>query len=336
MAKRSAPLRKRYFLVSIAFLCLIIAIIALVTRNTQSKFKYGVTFSPHYATSLGLDWQKVYIHALDQLKARYLRLPTFWNIIEAEEGIFDFSEVDFMLNEAEKRDAKVLLTIGVRQPRWPECHVPEWAKQLNTQQRQKKALEFVEVTVERYKDRGIIWGWQVENEPLLAVFGECDPVDREFLKREVSLVKKLDPARPIVITDSGELRFWRTPMELSDIFGTTLYRTVHNKIFGFFKWPLVPALYTLKSNIIRTIFAPHNQKTIISELQAEPWSPQSLEETPLKDQLRVFSIKDFKDNINFAQGTGFDEIYLWGIEWWYWAEKQGHPEYLQYAQQLFE
>ena len=31
-----------------------------------------------------------------------------------------------------------------------------------------------------------------------------------------------------------------------------------------------------------------------------------------------------QSTVEYASRTGFDEIYLWGVEWWYWLrEKQG-------------
>mgnify|MGYP001582535292 FL=1 len=87
---------------------------------------------------------------------------------------------------------------------------------------------------------------------------------------------------------------------------------------------------------MRAVFAPHNQKTIITELQTEPWLSQkdSSEGTPQK-QAQIFSIKDFKDNIIYAKKTGFDEMYLWGVEWWYFMGAQGYPQYLDFARTLF-
>jgi hypothetical protein len=50
---------------------------------------------------------------------------------------------------------------------------------------------------------------------------------------------------------------------------------------------------------------------------------------------KIFSARDFKKYVNFAQKTGFDEVYLWGVEWWYFMKEKGYPEYLEYAKNLF-
>jgi hypothetical protein len=239
-----------------------------------------------------------------------------------------------MLEQAQKSQTQVLLVVGGKQPRWPECHYPNWSRSLSVSQRQAQLLTFVKDTVSRYHDHPAIWGWQVENEPLFSFGIGCDPVDRQFLIAEVEAVKQLDPTRPIVMTDSGELRPWREAMRMSDIFGTTLYRDVHTPYFGYFHWPLPPLYYQLKSYLARSVFAHDNQRTLIAELQAEPWSQKGLFHDPLYLQLQSFPVSKLQYNIEFAQKTGFEEIYLWGVEWWYYMQMQGHPEYIEYAKKV--
>lgn len=300
------------------------------------KISFGVTFSSEFAGYLNLDYQRVYLSVLDELGIKLLRLPTYWTRIETKRGRFDFSEVDFMVSEAQERGVKVILVVGARQPRWPECFQPDWVRELSLKQRQVETLKFIEKVVDRYRASEAIWAWQVENEPLFEFFGEgCEKPDRQFLKAEVELVRRLD-SRPIIVTDSGELRPWRTPMRLSDIFGTTLYRTVYNNIFGYTSYPLLPYLYNLKSTLARSLFAPNNQKTIIVELQAEPWViDNSLTTLSTDQQMTLFPLEKFADHVKFGRKTGFDETYLWGVEWWYWMKSQGYPEYWEYAKTLF-
>lgn len=306
------------------------------TNPPAQNSVYGVTFAPRAAEFLGLQWKVVYTAILDDLKIRYLRLPGYWNVIEKTNGVYEFNGTDYMLEEAGKREAKVILTLGMKQPRWPECHVPDWAWELPKEQRQSEALEFIEQVVLRYKNDPTIVSWQVENEPLLYFFADhCDRPDLEFLKKEVELVRSLD-SRPIIIADSGELSLWGDQMKLSDIFGTTLYRTTWNPLFGYNVYPWPPGFYSLRSNLFRRLFAPNNQKTIIVELQSEPWfANNQAKEMPVPEQVKLFSIEDFMSNIEFAKKTGFGEAYLWGVEWWYFMKEKGHSEYWEYAKKLF-
>lgn len=299
-----------------------------------SQIKYGVTFSPRYASFLKLDWKKIYIRMLDD-GVRNLRVPGYWDVIEKDQGKYDFSEVDFLLDEAGRRGAKVILSLGEKQPRWPECQIPGWAKNLKLEDRRQRILEFIQKVVDRYKDYPALWVWQVENEPFLPFFGEnCDPGDEKFLKSEVNLVRSLSN-KPIIVSDSGELGTWVVPMQTSDVFGTTLYRDVYNPVMGYFSYPILPYLYNMKSQIIRRIFAPNNRKTIIIELQAEPWLSGGDSSQNLNNQLKQFSLDKMKSYLAYAKKTGFDEMYLWGVEWWYFMAANGHPEYLDYAKSLF-
>ena len=240
------------------------------------------------------------------------------------------SQVDFMLDEAKKREAKVILTLGIKQPRWPECHIPKDIKSLPVGERQRLALEYIEKVILRYRDRSEIAYWQVENEPTLDFFGHnCDRFDEEFLKKEVELVRDLSD-KPIMITDSGELGAWETPMKLSDIFGISVYRKVYNPTLGYASYPLLPYFYNIKSKLAG------NKKTFIAELQAEPWFYNNFAVgTETAEQVKLFSPEEFRENVNFAKQTGFSEIYLWGVEWWYFMKEQGQPEYWDFAKTLF-
>lgn len=322
----------------IGALIVAVLVIALVANTVLEIFypsaspSFGVTFSPRYAKYLKLDWQQTFIKILNETNVKRLRLTGYWEDIEAQPGQYNFTDVDFMLDKAAEKDARVMLVLGARQPRWPECHIPAWARELTVTERQSKLLQFIEKVVQRYKDNPQIWAWQVENEPLLS-FGEgCDKPDKSFLKKEVELVKSKS-SKTIIMTDSGELGFWATSMSLSDVFGTTVYRQVHDKFFGYITYPAPPYFYNVKSNVIRSLFAPENTRTIIVELQAEPWMADGIFASPDK-QAKVFTVKALQDYINFAQKTGFDEVYLWGVEWWYFMAANGHPEYLDYTKTL--
>ncbi len=325
----------------IGALIIAVLVIALVANTILERIypasspRFGVTFSPRYARYLKLDWQKTYIEILDDLKVRDLRISSYWDTLEPQPGQFDFTETDFMLNEAGKRGAKVIMVLGAKQPRWPECHNPAWAVKLTVLDRQEKMLQLINKVVKRYNDDRQIWAWQVENEPLLD-FGEgCDEPDINFLKKEISLVKSLSN-KTIILTDSGELGFWNTSMSLSDVFGTTLYRQVYDKILGTVTYPLPPYFYNIKSSLIRSIFAPKNKKTIIVELQAEPWFSNGYMPPNLAEQAKAFPVKKIESYADYARKTGFDQAYLWGVEWWYLMAKNGYPQYLNYAETLFK
>ncbi len=71
-------------------------------------------------------------------------------------------------------------------------------------------------------------------------------------------------------------------------------------------------------------------------MQAEPWGPTLLYDSPLEEQEKTMNLEQFRENIEFAKKTGFKEFYLWGAEWWHWMkEKQNKSEIWNEARKLF-
>lgn len=326
---------KRWKIISVCLLLLILLIILLWTRDytrTQPMI-FGVTFSQPEAEYLGLDWQKTFLDILNNLKVRHLRLLAYWNQIEKEPGKFDFSDLDWQIKEAKKRDAKVILVIGRRLPHWPECHTPSWASALPEKEQQEKILKMLEAMVKHYKKQSHIIMWQIDNEPLVNWFGHCPEADKNFVKKEIALVKSLD-FRPVLITDSGELSSWFSAAHLGDYFGTTMYRIVWNKYLGYwnYKYLFPPAFYRLKARLVGL----YPDGVIISELQAEPWLRESIEKIPLEEQRHSMSVQKFKEITAFARATGFSQSYLWGAEYWYWLkEKKGDASLYEEAGRIW-
>lgn len=310
-------------IVGAAILSLGVYLLSIGSQQINRPLAYGVSFSPRYAAELGLDPRTTYQSILTELGTKSVRLSARWDEIEPQQDKYSFQELDWYLSEAEKYQARVILAIGHKLPRWPECREPNW---LESQKLRERQLVMLKKVIERYDNDPTIWAWQLENEPLLN-YGVCPPPDRKFLKKEVDFVRTLTQ-KPIIITDSGELRPWITPAKLSDILGITLYRTVETPLFGTFHYPFPSWFYRLKANLVR-------KKPIIVELQSEPWATHSLTQTPLDKQIKRFSLEQFKKNVEFAQKTGFEEVYLWGVEWWYFMAANGHPEYLEFARELF-
>lgn len=293
----------------------------------------GVTYSSRYARDLGVDPQKTYIALLDDLKIRHFRIPVYWDLVESRRDSYDFSEIDWQLAEAKKRDADVILSIGQRVPRWPECHIPGWAKS-DTALREQELMDFLTVAVERYRDEDTIITWQVENEPFLVFFGECPPFDPDQLDKEIALVRKLDPSRPILTTDSGELSLWFRAARRGDIFGTTMYRMIHKPGVGYVTYPLGPNFFLAKRALAEALTDQKN--FIVIELQAEPWASGWIPHVSLEEQFKTMDERKLSDIVTYAKRTQFPEIYLWGAEWWYWLkETKDYPAVWETAKGLF-
>jgi hypothetical protein len=319
----------------IMFVAMVIALVlfSIVNDNlglNERPVALGATFSNKYAEQLGVPWREAYLAVLDDLGVRRLRIPVYWDEIEPEQGEFDFSGVDWMIQQASDRNATVILAVGNKTPRWPECHTPEWAKSLEGEEFHDRVLTMVETTVRHFVPEPAIVAWQVENEPLFD-FGDCPPPDVAFLKREVAAVRTIDP-RPVMITDSGELGTWIRTAAIADTLGISTYRSVWNSYVGYFFWPVTPAYYAKRAQAISRIV----DHLIISELQAEPWGPGPTQELTLEEQFRSMNPEHLRENLAFVQRTGFDEAYLWGVEWWYWLkETQGESSMWEEGKKAF-
>ncbi len=321
-------------------IAVIIAGIGIYFLSWQIDFSkgepnWGITFSQFYAQEgLGLDWKTTYEAIISELNAKKLRLIAYWQYLEPEKGKFDFRDLDWQIEEAQKRNKEVVLVIGHRVPRWPECHTPEWAKNLSKEEFKESIFTYLSTIVDHYKSFPAIKMWQIENEPLIFLFGDCPKRDRNFLKKEIALVKSLDSKRPIMITDSGELSSWLETAGLSEVLGTTLYKIVWNKNFGWWKSLYPPAFYTLRAFMVKTFY--RTQEVIISELQAEPWVPdmKAIIKLPFEQQVEHFEIKQLKGNLEFAKKTGLRDIYLWGVEWWYWRKVNGDESYWRFGKEI--
>ena len=299
------------------------------------KIIWGVNFSQKHAQNLGTDWKESYSAIIDELGVKNIKLAVYWDLIEPGKGEYNFSDLDWQIKKAEEEGVDIIPVIGMKVPRWPECHAPQWAKNISKEDQQNEMLGMLKKVVERYKESPSVKKWQVENEPFFS-FGECQKIDKDFLKKEIDLVKSLDQQkRPIIISDSGEGSFWIQAAKLGDIVGTTMYRKVWFSQFNnYLNYYFPPVFYWRKAEIVKALF---NKKVICVELQAEPWCPQLIYNSSPEEQEKTMNLNQFQKNIEFAKKTGFDEFYLWGNEWWYWMkEKQNKPEIWNEAGKLFK
>ncbi|HSR89550.1 MAG TPA: beta-galactosidase [Candidatus Udaeobacter sp.] len=293
---------------------------------------YGVSFNPEYGNYLGLDTKKSFLKIVDNWNFKYIRLSAQWDLIEKEKGKYDWTELDWLMNEAAKKNVKIVLAVGNKTPRWPECHPPAWIIKNSYAGRREPLFAFMASVVNRYKKHPALEIWQVENEPFVN-FGDCLPLSQKELMEEVNFVKGLDPNHKTLVTDSGELSFWFNSAKAGDLFGTTLYRVVWNKYFGYFNydWLMPPLTYIAKL----WLNGRHIDTAYVMELQGEPWIPdRPLTDTSLNEQFKSMSLQRFKDNVDFAARTGMPRAYLWGAEWWLWLENQNVHNFSDYIKTL--
>lgn len=334
--KNKSKIKKIFKIIGLSGLAVFLLFCLFLERRpfgTVKNPEFDQTFSKIFAKDLGLDWEETYLAILDDLKPKSIKIPVYWEDVESQRGRFHFGDYDWMVKEANKRGVEVVLVVGRKVPRWPECHAPKWANNDAPVDRKEDILRYIRKTVDHYDKQENLAMWQVDNEPFLP-FGECpDSFSEDFLNREIQTVRAGDPNHKIMITDSGELSLWVKAAKLGDVFGTTMYRVIWKKPFGYFKYPLPPVFFWLKANIVH-LFYP-GKPIIGTELQGEPWGPKLIPGLTLDEQFQSMSLKQFKENIAYAKKVGLPQNYMWGSEWWYWLKtKQNHPEFWEEAKKL--
>ncbi|MBU1032972.1 MAG: beta-galactosidase [Patescibacteria group bacterium] len=303
--------------------------------SVDTNAEYGVTFSRYYAQDeLGLNADDVLAEALDDLGIRRFRLGAYWKFLEPQPDEWNFGELDRDIKAVGDRGGKVVLAVGEKLPHWPECWTPDWWKNLPRDLQQPLTLKYIETVVRRYKDNPTIIAWQIENEPHFS-YGDCLVPDPFFIRQEVGLVRTLDPDRPVVTTDSGELSLWITFGTLVDKLGVSTYRVVKMSNGWIFRYSFMPPYFYQRKAMLAKMFGVKN--VYVSEFQMEPWSNIPLTETPIDEQLKTMDIEQMQSNFLFAEQMHLSPIDFWGMEWWYWMkEKKNHPEFWEEAKSFYQ
>ena len=295
--------------------------------QTQSNLplQQGVSFIPDYAQSLGVNPQQN-MDALLGIHVRQFRLVSYWSDMEPTPGHYDFSQLDWEFQKAEQHHAKIILTLGLRQPRWPECHAPDWANVNAPESQWQPQLEtFMQKVIERYKNSPSLQSYQLENEYFLKGFGICPNDTRQRLVSEYNLVKRTDPRHPVIIGRSNNSVGFPVGQPQPDEFSISVYKRVWDAgwTHRYIEYPW-PAWYYGFLAGFQKIFL--HKDMIIGELQAEAWPPngKSIQQISLAEQNKSLDASRLKSRFEYGRATGMRTIDLWGAEYWYYRMVKLH------------
>lgn len=304
----------------------------------NKPLQMGVSFIPDYAQSLGLDPQQT-MDALTGIGAKQFRLVSYWSDMEQTPGHYDFSQLDWQFKKAEAAHAKVILAVGLRQPRWPECHAPDWVNINQPDSQWQPQLEtFMQKVVERYRNSPSLQQYQLENEYFLKGFGICTNYDRGRLVNEYNLVKKLDPKHTVIVGRSNNALGFPVGQPQPDEFSISVYKRVWDAgvTHRYLEYPQPAWFYGYIAGV-QKIF--NHKDMMIGELQAEAWPPngQTIQQTSLAEQNKSLNAKRLQDRFGYGKATGMRSMDLWGAEYWYYRKQVLHdPSLWNVAQQEFK
>jgi len=292
------------------------------TQRNQ-PYNLGVSFVPDYAQYLGLNPNQALQALLSDMKLSNIRLTSYWTDIEPTPGQYDFSELDSEFALAAAAHVKVNLSIGLRQPRWPECHMPGWASSESYSQWYPQLMTFMTTVVNRYKNNPDLGSYELENEYFLKAFGTCTNYSRDRLIAEYNLVSKLDPNHPIIISRSNNAIGTPIGKPTPDEFGVSIYKRVWdaNITHRYFEYPIPAWFYAFLAGVEKIVTG---KNTIIHELQSEPWPPTPMLQASQAEQAKSMNAAILKSRFQYAEATGMKTIDFWGAEWWYYEKVVEH------------
>lgn len=329
------------------------------TSMTDKNVQYGTSYSFEQAGWYGLDPRESYIELLDQFRFDWVRLAFFWDQTllrsdgSTEGRVVDdphLADLKFAIEEAQKRDIKVIIALGAKTPYFPEYHLPkEIADQIEFGQRigldhpiADDLLAIDRKVVEALAPYGNIIAWQVENEPLVGNVNRWK-LDPALIAAEVEIVRQTDPAaRPIILNHAAVGFYdqsWQNLLSIlapGDIFalnaffktkGTDLFNA---KVFGreihilwpdHFVWPVHSwGFLSPDFELIKKIVEGRGQKFWILEMQAEPYI-KKLDEA--RDPFLPFTPADIEAADNFLKSYKIESVGLWGAHFWQYRAKLG-------------
>ena len=296
-----------------------------IAAHANQPLQLGTTFVPGYARYYGLDPQEVYRALIYDMGMRHFRVVSYWDKMEIKQGEYDFSELDWQFKIAEDTNTKLSLALGLRQPRWPECHMPSWAAYEAEEVWAPQLKAFMGKVIERYKNSPALESYQLENEYFLKAFGKCNNFNRQRLIDEFNFVKAADPNHPVIISRSNNAVGLPIGQPRPDEFGVSVYKRVWDKTLTkrYFEYPFPAWFYGFLAGAGQIVTG---RNMIIHELQAEPWLPvgYDMATAPVSEQDKSMNAQRLRDRIEYGKATGMRTIDLWGAEWWYWRMVRLH------------
>ena len=318
----------------------------------------GISFRPLQADSFGLNERET-LQELLAYPFQLIRLGAYWNRIESEPGTFNFDELDWQIEAAEKAGKQIILCIGpIKTFGYPEFFVPKHhlrqpfpehtlirpaanASLLET------TTEFITRLVERYKPYTSIVAWQLEHDAVDPLGVEHSwRLDATFVKEELEALKKADPTKPVMLNGFLPTSFlvlisqwWNTrdqgdslaiSQRMADIVGIDYYPrhaliSIGNRTI--YLDGSRSLWHRLRRKRLITWANSHGKKLMISEGQAEPWETITTPPNPSNEGMYSCLPEQVINNYNncmswYGQDASLYAYLFWGAEYWI-LRKQG-------------
>ncbi len=314
----------------------------------------GTTFSQLQCRYLGLDYQKAF-RSICSLGFDSIRLCSYWDELEPAQNQFDFSTLDWLLDESHRCGINVVLTVGMKAPRWSEFHFPQWLRDRRDTSGSPKpidrdpeiadrTLHFIQTVMQHARHAPNLQYWQVENEPFTRLEITAGRyLSNEFVRREAELVRSIAlPGQKLLMTNALTLpaaenveddRAFAESLNLADAVGINVYTKVpHGNAIEYLEPE--PA-YQAKLQDWQKALIAQGKEDWISEAQAEPWELNELVATRKLDYPSS-TPKRIEYLVTTLTDIGYSRVLLWGCEYWYWNRINGRNLWWWTVQRLVE
>lgn len=316
----------------------------------------GFSFSPLTSENAERDPAQDLKLLLDTTNPDLVRLPIYWEVVAPAPDQLDFSSVDSLLavvaqhNHTSRNTTRVVLTVGARNFLYPELHEPLWAgprqqPELGQVQSGAAYRAYFDTSIRRYRSSPLLYGWQVENEPLDYVGNAltgADQITPSQLAWEIDEVHHLDPAHEAMITTYNGmnvtidmLQLWAPQvlahfgpnghpagaLDLGDALGLDLY--VDGPNIALRRLTSIDLREQWKQQAI-AFWADraHSQgkELWLAEMQAQPWGDSS-----------TFSPADLIESAVDYRQEPLQVVLMWGVDTWL-----NDPEWLAAGSQAMD
>lgn len=306
----------------------------------------GTTFDIDEAQSHNIEPLKM-LDDIRSLGIAPIRIGIKWNKVEKEKGKYRWDSYDEVFKFLDKHRIPSILAIGMKVPRWPEFHLPDWI----VDEKKEKGIygfrinfkdnlyRFIQKCIERYTRFSQVKWIQVENEPFLKAGPKKLSISKGLLNEELDLVSSLTRL-PIMLTAQGlpntglfaefikgRYGYKRNLIDKSDILGLHVYEKFEGQLFGrdnhIFSATRLSWLYL--KHLIK--YARKNGKKVwITELQAEPWESTERDYTQ-SNIYRTCNPETVSQNIKRLRELGIKTILVWGTEFHLSCKKAGNSDW---------
>ena len=306
-------------------------------QQGDKQLVWGASWSVKQAERLGLDPETDLDRFLSEVPIERLQLMSYWDQIEPQDDNYDFTSLDELLIIAKSRNVKVSLQIGLHQPRWPRCHIPDWAGNLDDDEFSTQLKEYITQVINRFDGEIHVIQYQLESAIFQVDKELCSHyLDKEDLIDLYQFVKELTE-KEIAVSRPNNSFIWRKQNPSPDSFGLKLepYLDKHSWLEKYFQQSLPSGYYSFTAGNLK-IF--HSESDIfISDLGVEP---AGLDDHPvdlkLDPQMTSSGLEQISDLLNYAHKTNIRTIDLRGAEWWFLQKENGDDRFLKAVSQTIQ